>query len=196
MGQILMKKPELGDPGPYIPTFYQECASIQPVPDSLSGRMQQPLAHLYFVTVLEHLLSDDQSLANMVRAAGTLAHSCTSGGLEPAQQVMLQIEVQAVLQVIARLLAKLLDSSDQVQFVEIEGSINEINRLFNDVNTGGGRVGGHGMVLTLHLLKILKSSRKFVDLMTTKFETLCKEIECLRPIHDKLQVRIIPYSSD
>ena len=188
VGQVLMNKSKLEKPGPYIPTFYQECSSITPVPASISKRMQQPLAHLYFMTVLEHILSDEQSLANMVRAAGQLSHLCSSGISEPPHQVMLQIELQAVLQVIAKLLAGLLDAADRVQFVEIEGSIDEINRLFSDANTGGGSVGGHGMVVALHLLKKLKSSRKFIDLMTTKFEILCKEIKCLRPIHEKLQV--------
>ena len=188
MGQVLMNR-HLGEPGPYIPTFYQECSSITPEPASISMRMQQPLAHLYFLTVLEHILSDEQSLANMVRAAGQLSHLCSSGISEPPHQLMLQIELQAVLQVIAKLLAGLLDAADRVQFVEIEGSIEEINRLFSDASTGGDKVGGHGMVVALHLLKKLKSSRKFIELMTTKFEILCKEIKCLRPIHEKLQVQ-------
>lgn len=188
VGQVLMRRLQLGEPGPYIPTFYQECSSIRPEQASLSGRMQQPLAHLYFLTVLEHILSDEQSLANMVRAAGQLSHLCSSGVSEPSHQVMLQIELQAVLQVIAKLLADLLDASDRVQFVEIEGSIDEINRLFSDPSTGGGDVGGHGMVAALHVLKKLKSSRKFIELMTTKFEIMCKEIKCLRPLHDRLQV--------
>lgn len=184
-----MKKPELGDPGPYIPTFYQECPSICPVSKSLNRRMQQPLAHLYFLTVLEHVLSDEQSLANMVRAARQLSDLCTSTVSEPAHKVMLQIELQAVLQVIARLLGRLLDTSDdRAQSVEIHGSINEINRLFADESTGGGGTGGHGMVVALHLFQKLKSSRKFIDLMTTKFEINCKEIACLRPINIQLQV--------
>ena len=186
VGRTLMRSSELGNPGPYIPTFYQECPCIAPDQSSLVRRMQQPLSHLYFVTVLEHVLSDRQSLANMVRVAGQLSHLCTSGvSEEPAQQVVLQIELQAVLQLIAKLLGKLLDVTEMA---EIKDSIMEINRLFGDVNTGGGKVGGHGMVVTLHLLKKLKSSRKFVDLMTTKFDMICKEIECLAPIHKQLQV--------
>lgn len=31
--------------------------------------MQQPLAHLYFVTVLHHLLSNDFSMTGLVRVA-------------------------------------------------------------------------------------------------------------------------------
>ena len=44
----------------------------------------------------------------------------------------------------------------------------------------------HGMVLALHLIKLLKSSRKFTDLMTSKFDSL-RNINCLRAIHDQLQ---------
>ena len=47
----------------------------------------------------------------------------------------------------------------------------------------------HGMVLALHLIKLLKSSRKFVDLMTKKYDSL-RDICCLKPIHDQLQVSI------
>ena len=46
---------------------------------------------------------------------------------------------------------------------------------------------GHGMVLALHLIKLLKSLRKFVDLMTKKYDSL-QDIGCLKPIHDQLQV--------
>ena len=192
VGQVLMKKP-LGEPGPYIPTFYQECSSITPEPASISMRMQQPLAHLYFLTVLEHMLSEEQSLSNMVRAAGQLSHLCSSGVSEPPHQLILQIELQAVLQVIAILLAGLLDVTNPNNFMKIKESIEEINHLFNDVSRGGGGVGGHGMVVALHLLKKLKSSQTFIELMTTKFETLCKEIVCLRPIHNQLQVLLCLY---
>ena len=35
--------------------------------------MQQPLAHLYFVTVLHHLLSNDFGLTGLVRVAGAIS---------------------------------------------------------------------------------------------------------------------------
>ena len=191
VGLALMNNRQLGGSGPYLPTFYQECPSITLEEGTLSERMQQPLAHLYFLAVLEHILSDDPNLANMVRAAGQLSHLCTSGVAEPHRQVLLHIEFQAVLQVMAKLLAELLDGSERLQIIEIQGVIEEINLLFSDPRTGGGSVAGHGMVVGLHLLRKLKSSRKFSELMTTKFEVVCKEIKCLRPLHDKLQVRCI-----
>ena len=44
------------------------------------------------------------------------------------------------------------------------------------------------MVLALHLMKLLKSSRRFTDLMTKKFDAI-KNITCLKSIHQELQVR-------
>lgn len=186
VGLTLMKTPNLGEPGPYIPTFYQECSCIQPEQDTLSDRMQQPLAHLYFLTVLERLLSDKQRLANMLLITKHLSEQADSKPSEGAHQVVLQIELQAALQVIAKLLASLLNASEHGQLHEC---ITEINHLFDDVKTGGGHVGGHGMVVALHLLKELKSSRKFIELLTTKFNAMCKEIECLSPLHDQLKVK-------
>lgn len=51
-------------------------------------------------------------------------------------------------------------------------------------------VQGHGMVLALHLMKLLKSSRRFTDLMTKKFDAL-KNISCLKSIHLQLQVGVV-----
>ena len=47
---------------------------------------------------------------------------------------------------------------------------------------------GHAMVVALHLYKLLKSSRKFTELMTTKFNETIKEVNCLKPIKDQFEV--------
>ena len=190
IGLTLMKNENLGDLGPYIPTFYQKCSSIKLKENSLRKRMQQPLAHLYFLTVLEHLSVEEQNLANnsMVRAAKLISQQCKLG-ISPAHfQILLHIELQAVIQVLAKLLALHLDSSEQSQMVEIQPLINEINELFDDVSTGGGDAGGHGLVLALHMLRKLRSSRKFSELLSHKFEVVCKEIKCLQPLHERLKV--------
>ena len=44
------------------------------------------------------------------------------------------------------------------------------------------------MVVALHLYKLLKSSRKFTELMTTKFNETIKEVNCLKPIKDQFEV--------
>lgn len=59
-------------------------------------------------------------------------------------------------------------------------------RILNSPAKGDVMTQGHGMVLAMHLMKLLKSSRKFVDLMTNKFNHL-KSIHCLRSIHQKLK---------
>ena len=188
VGLVLMEGSQLGEPATYIPTFYQECPPIKPEENSISKRMQQPLAHLYFLTVLEHLLSEEHQLASMVRAANQISQLCKSKVEPPHSQVLLHIELQAVVQVIAKSLALHLDPSDQAQLGKVQPLVDNINQLLDSSNTGGGAVGGHGMVLALHMLRKLKSSRKFSELMTKKFEIVCKEMNCLRPIHDRLQV--------
>ena len=191
VGRVLMENLDLGKPGPYIPKFYQECFRLQTA-SAGARRMQQPLAHLYFLTVLEHLLGEEHPLANMVRAANSVAQLCKSELLvhdQPAQ-VLLHIELQAVVQLVGKMLAVHLDPSDEAQLGKVQPLIKDINLLLDEAETGGGKVGGHGMVAAVHLLRKLKSSRKFSEMMTTKFEIHCKEINCLRPIHDRLQVRL------
>ena len=48
-----------------------------------------------------------------------------------------------------------------------------------------GMAQGHGMVLAMHLEKLLRGSQKFLPLMTTKFDNL-DSIQCVRYIHEKL----------
>ncbi len=47
---------------------------------------------------------------------------------------------------------------------------------------------GHSMVLSLHMLKLLKSSRKFTELLTFKYDAICRGISALKPIHQQLTV--------
>ena len=191
VGMVLMKAPKLGKAAPYIPTFYQACPPIKPEESSISKRMQQPLAHLYFLTVLEHLLSEERQLENMVLTANQVLKQCKSQVEPPHSQVLLHIELQAVVQVIAKSLALHLDPSDQAQLGEVLPLFHNINQLLDSTSTGGGAVGGHGMVLALHMLRKLKSSHKFSELMTKKFEIVCKEVNCLKPIHYRLQVSCV-----
>jgi len=46
----------------------------------------------------------------------------------------------------------------------------------------------HGMVLSLHLFKLLKSSRRFANLFLTKQDSF-KIIRCLQPIQAEFNVR-------
>lgn len=62
------------------------------------------------------------------------------------------------------------------------------NRLLDDVETGGGDTQGHGMVLALHLVKHLKSFRKFSELLTKKYHAICNWLRCLHPFHEQITV--------
>ena len=55
---------------------------------------------------------------------------------------------------------------------------------------GGGDMQGHGMVLTLHMVKQLKSYQKFSELLTTKYDTLCCWLHCLKPFHEQITVSV------
>lgn len=184
IGKVVMDKPELGDPAPYLPVFYQKHPTIKLRPDR---RMQQPLAHLYFLTVYEHLMSEQQgqSLSIMVDHALYLS-DCCSGDMESECKVPLQIELQAVLQVIAKLIGEALESDDYVQINKTK--ISKVNELFSNPCTGGGEEGGHGIIVALHLFNKFKSSQKFLELLKTNFVYKCQEIRCLQPIHERLKV--------
>ena len=64
-------------------------------------------------------------------------------------------------------------------------------RLLDDVETGGGDTQGHGMVLALHLLKQLKSSHKFSELLTEKYESICHWLNCLQPFHKQFAMSTV-----
>ena len=51
---------------------------------------------------------------------------------------------------------------------------------------GGGSVGGHGLVLAMHLLKEQQSFTKFHQLLTENFSHLCDCINCLQPFNKAL----------
>ena len=64
-------------------------------------------------------------------------------------------------------------------------------RLLGDVETGGGDTQGHGMVLALHLLKQLKSSHRFSELLTEKYESICHWLNCLQPFHKQFAMSTV-----
>ena len=51
-------------------------------------------------------------------------------------------------------------------------------------------MGGHGLTMAMHLLHRLKSSRRFTELLTNKYDLLVKDIEFLHPIHQQLKVSV------
>ena len=63
-------------------------------------------------------------------------------------------------------------------------------RLLNDDEMGGGKTGGHAMVVALHLYKLLKSSHTFTNLMIENFETTIIGVDCLIPFRYQLKVNL------
>ena len=61
---------------------------------------------------------------------------------------------------------------------------------------GGGAVRGHAMVVALHLYKVLKSSRKFTEMMTRNFDTTIKGVDCLIPFNDQLKVQSTKFNNN
>ncbi len=155
--------------------------------------MEQPLAHLYFLTVLEHLISKSYKLSDLVRMATSISTLCTSKPTctNDAFKAVLYIELQAVTQLIAQQLALHLDLTKVGKFSDVQNVIKELNKLMDDETMGGGPEGGHGMVVALHLFKLLKSSRKFTDLFKKNYDIVLKGINCLEPFHWQLKVCFI-----
>ena len=88
--------------------------------------MQQPLAHLYFLTVLEHLQAQKHNLTGLVCIANAITQECVSPANREEESVVLWVELQAVLQVILQKLAIHLNPSD-LRMGEIEPLKENIN---------------------------------------------------------------------
>ena len=89
--------------------------------------MQQPLAHLYFLTVLEHLQAQRHKLSGLVRIVNNITQHCTSPDTEEVERVLLWVELQAVVQVILQELAIHLNPNKS-NMGEVEPLAQNINR--------------------------------------------------------------------
>jgi hypothetical protein len=164
IGQVLVSCVPNGVPAPYIPTFYQSCTGITTPTDARNELMQQPLAHMYFTTVLHHLNTNGFSIINLVRVAGAIAENLEEDTSQH-QKVLHHIEKQAVIQATIHELAKCLNPSNPNGISSVASIVSDINYLLDDVSLGGGDCGGHSLVLALHLLKEMRSFTKFNDLL-------------------------------
>ena len=66
--------------------------------------------------------------------------------------------------------------------------LNDINEVLDDVSMGGGDLGGHSLVLIMHMLKELRSFDLFMAMLTDQFPLLCEGIHSLSSYHLKLTV--------
>ena len=89
--------------------------------------MQQPLAHLYFLTLLEHLQAKKYMLSGLICIANEITQQLTSSARKVEEVVVLWIELQAVLQVVLQKLATHLDPFEP-HMGEIQPLAENINR--------------------------------------------------------------------
>ena len=90
--------------------------------------MQQPLAHLYFMTVLEHLVARNWEISSLVMSADLIRTLCDISDTRDSDKVLLWIELQAVVQVIAQNVPYHLLPSQRdniVQFAPLKDDINK-----------------------------------------------------------------------
>ena len=87
--------------------------------------MQQPLAHLYFLTLMEHL--QRKTLSGLVHPANAITKQFASPTLEEVKSVVLWIELQAVVQLILQKLAVHLNPS-KLRMGEVHLVVDDINR--------------------------------------------------------------------
>lgn len=168
--------------------------------------MQQPLCHLYFLTVMERLSSDSQcfTLSTLVRKATYIQNRLEAE--EGGEAVLLQLELQAVIQVLIQQLALHLHPSETDCLSDVVPVLDGINKSVHVAITALFKLFSlpfsiladnptmekkmklaHGMVLALHLTKLLMSPRRFIYIMT-KYSDPLNKINCLEPIHQQLQV--------
>ena len=97
--------------------------------------MQQPLCHLYFLTVMEHLQSKQNSdgyprqqnhLSVLVRSAASLQSNLETA--EGGEAVLLWVELQAVIQVLIHQFVKYLDPAQPHRLGDYQLVADDLNR--------------------------------------------------------------------
>ena len=176
--------------------------------------MQQPLCHLYFATVMEHFWSKHQDktegqikLSTFVRVADYIQKQLDTS--EGKQSILLWVEFQAVVQNLIQELSYYLSPSHPYKLGDVHSLLKDINKsvfylvlnhlfilssshhvfsILSSPKMGQDANLRHGMVLSVQLLKLLKSSRKFLMLLTKNYDSV-NSIQCIEPVHHKLRVQ-------
>ena len=69
--------------------------------------------------------------------------------------------------------------------------VDDINKILNDQETGGGSDGGgHGLMLTIHMLRRHRSVHMIHRHLVTRYDDLCRDYSCLDSLHSKMQQQI------
>ncbi len=145
IGTVLLASESLGYPGLYSPLFYQAvlneevcfvlvlkwCLPVCIIFLKVNDRMQQPLCHLYFLTVLEHLNNStvQSKLSYSVNLAFTVWKELEElGEIINEESVLLRLEFQAIVQVMIQQIALHLDPKNPTKLGDLAQIIEDINR--------------------------------------------------------------------
>lgn len=103
-----------------------------------NGRMQQPLCHLYFLTLMENRNLKDKNLYTLVCLGRDVKRKlqCATDG----EAVLLQLEFQAIIQILTQQLALHLDPSQSDRLGDVYDIKDEINR-YDELNSIGVGLG-------------------------------------------------------
>ena len=94
--------------------------------------MQQPLCHLYFLTVMEHLWSEHHynphtsKLSTLVRSAVNVQKALETA--QGGEAVLLWVELQAVVQVLIQELALHLNPSQAHKLGDVQLIVEDLNK--------------------------------------------------------------------
>lgn len=111
-----------------IVIFYSALPSLSPQ----TPCMEQPLCHVYFFTVMEHLWSkyniklDTNKVNALVRLAGFIMKQMEKTSDEEA--ILLRIELQALIQVLCYHLADCLDPQQTQRLGDFQGYVEDLNK--------------------------------------------------------------------
>lgn len=90
--------------------------------------MQQPLCHLYFLTVMEHLCTE-QHIPILVQLPVDIQKKLEPGTVEETEALLLWVEYQAVVQVLIQQLALHFIPSQTHKLSDVQLVVEDINKL-------------------------------------------------------------------
>jgi len=140
--------------------------------------MNQPLAHLYFLVVLEHHLNKTYDIQNLLQIANHLQQQSCSLENDTGRRILASIERQALLQVFLKTIAQHLDLRNSEQLATLANHSQAVQKVVLEVEN-------HRPILAHYMLNQVQSFQMFTTVVTTK--DLCNELECLGYFHDKFQ---------
>jgi hypothetical protein len=168
VGAELMRTAVPGEVGPYVPPVYRNMLRISATADP---RMTQLLADLYFNSTLEQLERVTPKETSFVAVIGDLQNvlkHIQNSFLIPELQILLRIELQAMMQMLLKKVAQgLADKQQQQNVIDSAIGIEDyIEGTIMDCNSDGREAAGHKLVLMKHLYKDLQGPGNLIVFLT------------------------------